>query len=190
MIFSCKAINNLYGCGKSTIRKYTLIVCRVLSSRNRLFGTYIHAPRGHILMDTIRKFRDLTGLPNVVGAIDGTYILLSTGPQRVLILMLCDFFNRKNFHSVLLQATCVVEGFFWECVCKTTSWSTWCCSVFLAKNLYRIEDTRDFSRAIFGDWWTRSWTVFVWRFNLPYLRFSSLVLKIPGFKIKEDLMSP
>ena len=112
MIFSCKAINNLYGCGKSTIRKYTLIVCRVLSSRNRLFGTYIHAPRGHILMDTIRKFRDLTGLPNVVGAIDGTYILLSTGPQRGLILMLCDFFNKKNFHSVLLQAMCVVEGFF------------------------------------------------------------------------------
>ena len=47
-------------------------------------------------MDTIRKFKDLTGLPNVVGAIDGTHIPLSTRPNRGLILMPCDFFNRKN----------------------------------------------------------------------------------------------
>src|ERR1700737_65177 len=82
---------------KSIIRKFTLIVCRVLSSGNGLFGAYIHAPRGHRLMNTIREFRDLTGLPNVVGAIDGTHILLSTRPQRGLTPMPCDFFNRKNF---------------------------------------------------------------------------------------------
>jgi hypothetical protein len=76
--FPCKAMNMLYGCGKSTIRKYTLIVCRVLSSKNGLFGAYIHAPRGHRLVDIIRKLGDLTGLPNVVGAIDGTHIPLST----------------------------------------------------------------------------------------------------------------
>ena len=41
---SCKAMDYLYGCGESTIRKYTLIVCRVLSSQDGLFGRYIHAP--------------------------------------------------------------------------------------------------------------------------------------------------
>jgi hypothetical protein len=50
--FSFKAMNNLYSCRESIIRKYTLIVCRVLSSRNGLFGAYIHPPRRHRLMDT------------------------------------------------------------------------------------------------------------------------------------------
>ena len=54
--FSCKAMDNLYGCGESTIRKSTLIVCRVLSRHDGLFGTYIHVPRGHRLADIIRKF--------------------------------------------------------------------------------------------------------------------------------------
>ena len=89
--FSCKTMNMLYGCGEFTIRKYTLIICRVLSSRTGLFGAYIHAPRGHRLMDTIRKFRDLTGLPNVVGAIDGTHIPLSSRPQKSLTLCLVIF---------------------------------------------------------------------------------------------------
>ena len=51
--FSCKAMDNLYGCGESAIRKYTSIVCRVLFRQDGLFGTYIHAPRGHTLADTI-----------------------------------------------------------------------------------------------------------------------------------------
>lgn len=72
--FSCKAMNNLYGYRLSIIRKYTLIICRILYSRNGLFGTYIHAPRGHRLMNIICRFRDLTGLPNVVSAIDGIHI--------------------------------------------------------------------------------------------------------------------
>ena len=86
----------LYDCRESTIRKYILMVCRLLSSRNGLFGAYVNEPRGHRLMDTIRKFEDLTGLPNVVGAIDGTHIPLSTRPQRDLTPMPCDFFNRKK----------------------------------------------------------------------------------------------
>ena len=57
--FSCKAMDNLYGCGESTIRKYTSIVCKVLSRQDELFGTYIHVPRGHRLADIIRKFQDI-----------------------------------------------------------------------------------------------------------------------------------
>ena len=80
---SCKAMDNLYGCRQSTIRKYTIIVYKVLSSHEGLFGRYIHAPTGHRLTDTIRKFHDITGLLNVVGVIDGTQIPLLCKPQRV-----------------------------------------------------------------------------------------------------------
>ena len=64
---SCKVIDNLYGCGESTIRKYTLIVCKIYSSADGLFGRYIHAPTRHKLTNIIRKFYVKTGLPNVVG---------------------------------------------------------------------------------------------------------------------------
>ena len=111
---SCKAIDNLYGCGESTIRIYTLIVCKVFSAQDGLFGRYIHAPIGQRLTDTIRKFREKTGLPNVVGTIDGTHILLSSKPQRSLTPMSCDFFNNKKFHSVLLQVVYDSERFFWN----------------------------------------------------------------------------
>jgi hypothetical protein len=111
---SAKAMDSLYGCGESTIRKYTLIVCKVLSFADGLFGRYIHAPTGHRLTSTIRKFREKIGLPNVVGAIDGTHILLSSKPARGLTPMPCDFFNRKKFHSMLLQAVCDSERFFWN----------------------------------------------------------------------------
>ena len=107
-------MDNLYGCRESTIRKYTLIVCRVLSRQDGLFGTYIHPLRRHRLIDTIWKFRDITGLSNVVDAIDGTHISLSSRPQRGLTPMSSEFFNRKKFHIVLLQAVCNSERFFWN----------------------------------------------------------------------------
>ena len=94
--FSCKAMNNLYCCRESIIRKYTLIVCKVLPCQDGLFSTYIHVPRRYRLVDTIWKFREITSLPNVVGAIDGIYIPLSSRPQRSLTSMPFDFFNRKN----------------------------------------------------------------------------------------------
>ena len=49
-----------------------------------------------------------------MGAIDGTHIPLSSWPQRGLTPMPFDFFNRKQFHSVLLQAVCDSERFFWN----------------------------------------------------------------------------
>ena len=49
---SCKAIDDLYGCGQSIIKKYTLIICKVLSSQDGLLRRYIHAPTGHRLTDT------------------------------------------------------------------------------------------------------------------------------------------
>lgn len=41
---SCKDIDNLHGCEDSNIKNYTLIVCKVLSFQDGLFGKYIHAP--------------------------------------------------------------------------------------------------------------------------------------------------
>ena len=43
---SCAKMHNLYGYGESTIRKYTLIVCHVLASREGMFHHFIYTPTG------------------------------------------------------------------------------------------------------------------------------------------------
>jgi hypothetical protein len=39
---SCKKIQDLYGSGAFTIRKYTMRICRVLSNHEGLFGVYTY----------------------------------------------------------------------------------------------------------------------------------------------------
>jgi hypothetical protein len=39
-----KRTNALYGVGASTIRKYTYIVCDVLSNGDKLYSVYVHTP--------------------------------------------------------------------------------------------------------------------------------------------------
>ena len=109
---SCKATDGLYGCGKSTIRKYILIVCKIFSSTDGLFGRYINALSRHRLTDTIRKFCVKTGLPNVVGAIDDIHIFLSSKPARGLPPMSCDYFTRKNFTVYCYRLCAIWRGFF------------------------------------------------------------------------------
>ena len=73
-------MNDLYGYGASTIRKYTNIVCGVLSSRDRgLFITYIHTPTRNKLhdIDIMERFRNSTELPNICKAIDEIHIPLA-----------------------------------------------------------------------------------------------------------------
>ena len=107
---SCKKMNDLYGCGASTIRKYTDLVCGILSSRDQgLFTTYIHTPTGDRLHDIIERLRNSKRLPNICGAIDGTHIPLAQQPRSDLTPIASDFFNRKKFHSVILQEICDMD---------------------------------------------------------------------------------
>ena len=100
---SCAIMHNLYGCGESTIRKYTMIVCRALgTAEGGLFFEFIHTPQGDCLQNIIESFLDITGLSNIAGAIDGIHIPLSMSPSKKYIPMPSDFFNRKKFHSIVL----------------------------------------------------------------------------------------
>lgn len=111
---SCSRMHNLYGCGESTIRKYTIIICRVLASREGIFHHFIHTPTGDRLQNIIENFRDITGLPNIAGAIDGTHIPLTCRSSRRYTPMPSDFFNRKKFHSIVLQGVCDADRIFWN----------------------------------------------------------------------------
>jgi hypothetical protein len=112
---SCARMHNLYGCGESTIRKYIMIVCRALGSgEDGLFFQFIHTPSSDRLQSIIEKFEEITGSPNIAGAIDGTHIPLSARPSRRYTPMSQDFYNRKHSHSIVLQAVCDTNRMFWN----------------------------------------------------------------------------
>ena len=80
---SCARMHNLYGCEESTIRKYIMIVCRALETvDDGLFFNFIHTPHGDRLQSIIESFRNITSLPNIASAIDGTHIPLTYRPSR------------------------------------------------------------------------------------------------------------
>ena len=55
---SCARMHNLYGCGESTICKYTMIVCKALGTvEHGLFFQFIHTPYGDQLQSIIESFR-------------------------------------------------------------------------------------------------------------------------------------
>ena len=95
---SCARMHNLYGCGESTIRKYTMIVCKALgTAKHSLFFQFIHTPHSNRLQSIIESFRDITRLPNIASAIDGTHIPLTLQLSKRYTPMPQDFLIAKDF---------------------------------------------------------------------------------------------
>ncbi len=68
-----KRMNALYDVGASTIRKYTNIVCDVLSNGDKLFSVYVHIPTRDRLFNIIERLRGITSLQQICGMIDDTH---------------------------------------------------------------------------------------------------------------------
>jgi len=88
---SPKHMLDKFDVGTSTICKYVDIVCDVLCNKDKLFDKYIKIPTGDHLLHIIQQFEDLTGLPNICGAIDGTHIPLAERPNRRYNIATIDY---------------------------------------------------------------------------------------------------
>ena len=98
-----------------------MIKCRALGSgEDGIFFQFFQTPSGNRFQSIIEKFMDITGLPNIAGAIDGTHIPLSARPSRRYTPMPQDFYNRLHFHSIVLQVVCDTNKIFWD-VCARQS---------------------------------------------------------------------
>lgn len=58
-----------------------------------------------------RQFQLQSGLPGIIGCLDGTHIRLSSAPGGDK-----DYFNRKNFPSIQLQVLIHVKHIFTVCL--------------------------------------------------------------------------
>ena len=62
-------------------------------------STYIQFPTGEMLSDVVEGFYQSFNFPQCAGAIDGSHI-----PVTPLALNHTDYYNRKGWYSVVLQA--------------------------------------------------------------------------------------
>ena len=72
-------------------------ICRAIV--DHLLPKYIHFPSYDQQQQYMYNFEDKWGVPQCVGAIDGSYILVS--PPT---LCHTDYYNHKGWYSVLIQA--------------------------------------------------------------------------------------
>ena len=97
-------VSHLFGIGHSTACTITNQVCR--ATVRQLLKRYVRLPNGNRLASVIAKFQQQQGFPQVGGAIDGIHI-----PMKCPSDYSNKYYNRKNFHSVILQA--VVDSFMY-----------------------------------------------------------------------------
>lgn len=93
-----RIISEKYDISKSTAWLY---VRKVTKALKELASNYITWPSGARVRQIMDKFKERHNFPGVIGAIDGSHILI-TAPKREQ----ASYCNRKGQHSVILQAVC------------------------------------------------------------------------------------
>ncbi|XP_060774405.1 uncharacterized protein LOC132884567 [Neoarius graeffei] len=91
-----RTIANLFGIAKSTVCSIVREFCEAV--RQVLMPEYIKLPRGAELQEVVEGFEHRWGFPQCGGAIDGTHIPILAPEDHH-----ADYFNRKGWHSVILQ---------------------------------------------------------------------------------------
>ena len=92
-----RTISHLFGVGISTACVIVHEVYRAIV--DVLLKRYIRIPTGPQAMDIVRGFEHQWGFPQCFGAIDGSHI-----PIIALKDSHADYYNRKGFYSIVLQA--------------------------------------------------------------------------------------
>ncbi|XP_024028957.1 protein ALP1-like [Morus notabilis] len=112
---SAKTLASRYSLEPYLVSKITNMVTRLLATK--LYSEFIKIPVGRRrLLETTQAFEELTSLPNMCGAIDGSPINLHKFPNDVK--MPANYKCRYGFNSVLLQVVADQKKIFWDVCVK------------------------------------------------------------------------
>ena len=92
-----RTISHLFGVGMSTACNIVHEVCKAIV--DSLLEKYITIPQRNAAMDVVRGFEEKWGFPQCFGAVDGSHIPIIPPHDCPT-----DYYNRKGFHSIVLQA--------------------------------------------------------------------------------------
>ena len=102
-----RTIAHLFGVSRASVCLIVRDVCDAIVQV--LLPKYIQAPHGERLQSIVDGFASKWGFPQCVGAIDGSHI-----PIVSPLDCPADYYNRKGFHSIILQAVVDHEYRFWN----------------------------------------------------------------------------
>ena len=92
-----RSVAHLFGLARCTVCCIVKDTCRAIVKV--LLPKYVCFPVGDRLKETVQGFRDRWGIPQCAGSVDGSHI-----PVRPPSLRHTDYYNRKGWYSMLVQA--------------------------------------------------------------------------------------
>ncbi|XP_027011351.2 protein ANTAGONIST OF LIKE HETEROCHROMATIN PROTEIN 1 [Tachysurus fulvidraco] len=102
-----RTISHLFGVGLSTVFNCVQEFCNAVITM--LLPYHIRFPDADKLLEMSTFFNNRWRVPQCVGAIDGTHIPIIAPEDRPQ-----DYYNRKGWHSVVLQAVVDGKGLLWD----------------------------------------------------------------------------
>ena len=100
-----RSLSNLFGIGLSTVCVIVVETCKIIA--DKLLPKYVYVPQGDCLEEIVTGFERLWGFPQAAGAIDGSHI-----PIKKPLESASDYYNRKGYYSVIVQALVDHRGRF------------------------------------------------------------------------------
>ncbi|XP_064643021.1 uncharacterized protein LOC135497207 [Lineus longissimus] len=98
-VMEYRSLEQKFGLGRSTVSTIVHDTCRAICEILR--PIYIKFPTGERLNGIVQGYDRTWGFPQCVGAIDGMHV-----PIKAPHINPADYYNRKFYHSVVLQGTC------------------------------------------------------------------------------------
>ncbi|XP_052415715.1 uncharacterized protein zgc:113227 isoform X1 [Carassius gibelio] len=102
-----RSVSQLFGVGVSTVFNCVQDFCNAVIKV--LLPVHIKFPDSKRLKEMADVFENRWNLPQCVGAIDGSHIPI-IAPEKYPR----DYFNRKGWHSIVMQAVVDGNGLFWD----------------------------------------------------------------------------
>ena len=135
-----RTLSELFGIGKSTVCKIVNDTCQQIVIN--LLPKYVKIPKGERLKEVLDGFETTKGFPQAVGAIDGTHIPIIRPEQSP-----ADYYNRKGYYSILMQAVADFRGIFMD-VCIGWPGKVHDARMFANSELYK----KGTQGTLFPDW--------------------------------------
>ena len=102
-----RTLASLFGLGRSTVGKIIVETSHAISTH--LLPQYVKIPDGDKLKDIVEGFETCWGFPQAAGAIDGSHIPIIRPDESA-----SDYYNRKGYYSVIMQAMVDFRGLFMD----------------------------------------------------------------------------
>ena len=102
-----RTLSAVFGLGRSTVGEIVVETCRAIASH--LLSQYVQIPHGDRLKEIVEEFETCWGFPQAAGAIDGSHIPIIHPDESA-----SDYYNRKGYYSVIMQAMVDFRGLFMD----------------------------------------------------------------------------